>query len=101
MYVRGHHACTIFKSSAHNGRPVAIAAGSSLGSGTDKAEIWDFSQEGTTWQEIGNLPENMGGARMTPTAKGDNVLLTFKSSMYTLRSGSSFEWIKKEEGLSI
>jgi len=97
VYERRNFACTIFKSSAHNGRPVAIAAGSISGQGADKAEIWDFSQEGTTWQEIGNLPEKARfGARMTPTAKGDNVLLTFKSLMYTLsRSGSSFEWIKK------
>ena len=52
VYERSTFACTIFKSSAHNGRPVAIAAGSFYGAdGADKAEIWDFSQEGTTWQE--------------------------------------------------
>jgi len=102
VYERSSFACTIFKSSAHNGRPVVIAAGSYGESGADKAEIWDFNQKGTTWQEIGNLPEEMYAAKMTPTAKGDNVLLTFKKSMYTLsRSGSSFQWIKKEEDLSI
>ena len=48
---RNSHACTIFKSLAHDGRHVVITAGSYSGSGMNTAEIWDFSQEGTSWQE--------------------------------------------------
>ena len=46
---RYDHACSIFRSLAHDGRQVVIDAGGSGAS--DKAEIWDFSQEGTSWQE--------------------------------------------------
>ena len=43
------HACTIFKSQLHDGRPVAIVAG---GYGSPKtAEILDFTEDGSTWQE--------------------------------------------------
>ena len=51
VYKRWHHGCTLFRSSAHYGRPVIIAAGSWRGSGINTAEIWDFSQDGTSWQE--------------------------------------------------
>merc|ERR1712062_508427 len=85
VHARRAHACTIFNSPAHNGRPVAIVAGSYGGSGMKTAEILDFTQEGSSWQEIGNLPlENMFGARMSPTADGDNVLLTYERGIYTL-----------------
>ena len=43
-----------------------------------------------------------GGPRMSPTADGDNVLLTFEFAIYTLsHSGSSYEWVKKSQALSI
>ena len=46
---RYRHACTIFNSALHDGRPLAIVAG---GSGASKkAEIWDFTKEGTTWHQ--------------------------------------------------
>ena len=51
VHVRKWHACTIFNSPAHNGRPVAIVAGSYAYSGLNTAEIWDFTQEGSSWQE--------------------------------------------------
>ena len=48
-YERSNHACTIFKSPLHDKRPVAIVAG---GGGSPKtAEILDFTQDGSTWQE--------------------------------------------------
>ena len=48
-HARYYHACTIFKSPLHDGRPVAIVAG---GYGSPKtAEILDFTQDGSTWQE--------------------------------------------------
>ena len=48
-YARHSHACTIFNSALHDGRPLAIVAG---GSGASKkAEIWDFTKEGTSWQQ--------------------------------------------------
>ena len=49
VYPRSSHACTIFRSLAHEGRQVVIVAGGY--GGPDKAEIWNFSQEGTSWQE--------------------------------------------------
>ena len=48
---RKNHACTIFKSPAHDGRPIAIAAGSSDGSGSNTAEIWDYTIERSIWEE--------------------------------------------------
>ena len=48
-YERSSHACTIFKSPLHDGRPVAIVAG---GYGSPKtAEILDFTEDGSTWQK--------------------------------------------------
>ena len=46
---REDHACTIFQSVLHQGRPVAIVAGGSHSSVRTKAEIWDYTQEGTSW----------------------------------------------------
>ena len=47
---RSRHACTIFQSELHGGRPVAIVAGG-WGSVKNKAEIWDYTQKGTSWVE--------------------------------------------------
>jgi hypothetical protein len=105
VHVRAYPACTIFRSKAHNGRSIAIVAGSNggnRGSERNTAEIWDFTQDGTSWQEIENLPESMAGAKMSTTAKGDNILLTYKKGIYTLaQSGSTYMWIKKSQELSI
>ena len=46
---RIYHACTIFNSALHDGRPLAIVAGGFGAS--EKAEIWDFTKEGTSWQQ--------------------------------------------------
>ena len=51
---RSIHACTIFNSVLHDGRPLAIVAGGydgSTGTHLNKAEIWDFTKEGTSWQQ--------------------------------------------------
>ena len=48
-YPRIMHACTIFQDPVHNGRPIAIVAGSEGGSESYTAEIWDFTVEGTSW----------------------------------------------------
>ena len=48
-YARDSHACTIFKSPLHDGRPVAIVAG---GWGSPiTAEILDFTEDGSTWKK--------------------------------------------------
>ena len=48
-YARDSHACTNFNCPLHDGQPVAIVAG---GYGSPKtAEILDFTQDGSTWQE--------------------------------------------------
>ena len=51
VYERSSHACTIFKSPLHDGRSIAIVAGSYAGSGERKAEVLDFTQDGASWQE--------------------------------------------------
>ena len=51
VYERFGHGCTIFKSPAYNGRPVAIAAGGAGIHKTDTAELWDYTTEGSFWQE--------------------------------------------------
>ena len=48
---RDGHACTIFNSGLHNGRPVIIVAGGAYRYGSaENWEMWDFTQEGATWQ---------------------------------------------------
>ena len=51
-HTRNHHACGIFQSSAHSGRPLVVAAG---GRGTEEitpctSEFWDFTMPGSEWQ---------------------------------------------------
>ena len=55
LHERDVHACTIFKSGLHYGRPVMIAAGSFDGSGSNTAEILDFTKKGATWQESNDI----------------------------------------------
>ena len=50
---------------------------------------------------VGDVPLTNSGPRMSPTASGDNVILTFDKSIYTLEvSGSTYQWIKKSQQLS-
>ena len=51
LYERFDHGCTIFKSILYDERPLLIAAGSWDGSGSNTAEVLDFTTEGATWQE--------------------------------------------------
>ena len=42
------------------------------------------------------------GPRMTPTSNGGNVILTYKTSIYTLEvKNSKYKWIKVPQKLSI
>ena len=50
-YARHSHACTIFNSALHDGRPLAIVAGGYSSHGGKKAEIWDFTKDSTSWQQ--------------------------------------------------
>ena len=52
---------------------------------------------------VGDLPTDMwNGPRMTATSKGDNVILTYERSIYTLSiSGSNYQWTKLPHDLSI
>ena len=43
-------ACTIFRSPAHNGQPVAIAAGGGGYLAEDTAEVFDYTITGSSWQ---------------------------------------------------
>ena len=49
-HTRWRHACGIFHSAAHSGRPVIVAAGSLSGDGVDSSEFWDYTQPGSKWQ---------------------------------------------------
>ena len=49
-HARNHHACGIFHSAAHSGRPVMVAAGSWSGDGQYSSEFWDYTQPGSKWQ---------------------------------------------------
>lgn len=51
VHKREYHACTTFNSKLHDGRIVMIVAGGDDGSGDNSAEIWDFTQEGTSWEK--------------------------------------------------
>ena len=51
VHKRYYHACTTFNSGLHNSRTVMIVAGGEDGSGINSAEIWDFTQEGTSWEK--------------------------------------------------
>ena len=55
LYSRQTHACTIFKSALHDNRPIIIVAGSydyfDRSKSSNIAEVLDFTQEGTSWQE--------------------------------------------------
>ena len=46
---RANHACSTMVSPAHQGRTVAVVAGSYYG-GQDSAEILDFTMPGSSWQ---------------------------------------------------
>ena len=50
VYERSSVACSVFKSLLHDGRSIAIVAGGS-GSGSNKAEVLDFTQDDASWQE--------------------------------------------------
>ena len=50
LYQRSSFGCTIFKSVAHDGRPVMIAVGGQ-GGGHMTSEVWDFTKDGTSWEE--------------------------------------------------
>ena len=47
---RDQHACGIYQSSVHMGRPVIVTAGSYYKDGKKNSEIWDFTVPGSQWQ---------------------------------------------------
>lgn len=50
---RAYHACSIFSSDQHGGRPLLVAAGSSSSPGTagsNNCEYWDFNKPDSQWQ---------------------------------------------------
>ena len=49
-HARYHQACSTMKSQAHEGRTVAVVAGSYSGDGMDSAEILDFNISGSAWE---------------------------------------------------
>ena len=49
-HARSSHSCSTMKSPAHEGRTVAVVAGSYTGDGMDSAEILDFTISGSAWE---------------------------------------------------
>ena len=49
-HARSSHSCSTMKSPAHEGRTVAVVAGSDFGDGKDTAEILDFDISGGAWE---------------------------------------------------
>ena len=47
---RFFHSCSTMASPAHEGRTVAVVAGSGFGDGEDSAEILDFTIPGSAWE---------------------------------------------------
>jgi len=101
LRTRSNHACGIFHSHAHSGRAVIVTAGGfgdetstgkpivaagsgSYGTGPNNCEFWDFTVQGSTWQLCSqDLPTRMFGSRMTPTADGKGLLLSYLNSVYS------------------
>jgi len=101
LKTRAGHACGIFHSHAHSGRAVIVTAGGfgdetstgkpivaagsgSYGTGPNNCEFWDFTVQGSTWQLCSqDLPTRMFGSRMTPTADGKGLLLSYLNSVYS------------------
>jgi len=101
LRTRSNHACGIFHSHAHSGRAVIVTAGGfgdetstgkpivaagsgSYGTGPNNCEFWDFTVQGSTWQPCSqDLPTRMFGSRMTPTADGKGLLLSYLNSVYS------------------
>jgi len=86
LKTRASHSCGIFHSHAHSGRAVIVTAGSywTSGTGSHNCEFWDFTVPGTTWQLCSqDLPTEMNGSRMTPTADGKGLLLSNIKSIYS------------------
>ena len=54
LHKRDRHACTIFKSGLHDGQPMIIIAGG-RGSGSQTAEVLDFTKEEANWQESNDI----------------------------------------------
>ena len=49
-HARSWHSCSTMESLAHEGRTVAVVAGSGYGDGMDSAEILDFTISGSAWE---------------------------------------------------
>ena len=49
-HARSSHSCSTMKSPAHEGRTVAVVAGSRVEDGADSAEILDFDIPGSAWE---------------------------------------------------
>ena len=47
---RFFHACGIFRSDKHNGRPLLVTAGSFMGTGRKNCEFYDYTKANSDWQ---------------------------------------------------
>jgi len=104
-YDRYEHACGMFHSDKHEGRPILVVAGAWSGDGKDKSEYWDFTVPGSQWQPCSeNLPTKMvWGPRMTHTANKKGLLMTYYSGVYSFhcRSSNDCSWTKESYELKI
>merc|ERR1719225_2234673 len=101
---REFHACGIFQSPAHSGRPVIVAAGSLYGDGMDSSEFWDYTQTGSKWQLTEKLPVRMDKEPdMSTTSSGDGLIMTQEKGIYSFKctSENNCSWTKEQQELQI
>merc|ERR1712241_380820 len=82
---RNDAGCAVFKSPAHNLRPVVLAVG---GDGQATAEVLDFTQPNSKWEEIPSLPTKhttyFWGARAITSPSGQGVIVQMYEHLYQL-----------------
>jgi len=91
--------CAVFKSPAHNLRPVVLAVG---GTGQATAEVLDVTKQNSKWEEIPSLPTNHDssfvGARAITIPSGQGVIVQHNEHIYQLecqKSGCSWSILKQ------
>jgi len=86
IHDRYNAGCAVFKSAAHDLRPIVLAVG---GRGQATAEVLDYTQPNSEWTKIANLPTkhetNFQGARAVPSPSGHGVIVQLNEHFYKLQ----------------
>jgi len=86
LFEHENFACAHFNSIKHAGRPVVLSAGGRLGS---KSELFDYTQENGTWEEIQDVPypytSTLNGPRAVTSVDGNGAYLQQNSNFFELK----------------